>query len=163
MKITRTIALALAGMTNAATAAEPGPHHTPAVTERLVMHNGSIMTVSMAPDRVVTIRYLEPKPSLRALGIIPGTVLVYGRWDDATRTFRGVAHVFGECGAVPYQVFGGVDPNESLVLTGPVPQRFEGSCVPFAYVWNHNSRLQFDRLPLEAEAYARTYPQPLEK
>jgi hypothetical protein len=148
MILRRTIAaLTLLTMTGAAHAAELPPDQAPAAAERLVTHNGSIMTVLMAPDRVVTIRYLEPKPSLRAIGITPGTVLVHGRWDDATRTFQGVAHVYGECGAVRYRVVGGIDPNQSLVLTGPVPLRFEGSCVPFTYVWNHNSRLQFDRLP----------------
>jgi hypothetical protein len=144
MNLRRTItALALFAMSStAATAA----------AERLVTHNGSIMTVTMEPDGIVTINYLNPKPSLRAIGITPGTLLVHGRWDHGTRTFHGVAHVYGECGAVPYAVTGGIDPNESLVLTGPVPQRFEGSCVPFAYVWNHNSRLQFDPLPTNALA-----------
>jgi hypothetical protein len=147
------LATALVLFTGTATVAEP-PAAT-ATAERLVTHNGSIMTVTMAPEGIVTIHYLNPKPSLRAIGITPGTLLVHGRWDHGTRTFHGIAHVYGECSAVPYAVTGGIDPNGSLVLTGPVPQRFEGSCVPFAYVWNHNSRLQFDPLPADALARAR--------
>jgi hypothetical protein len=157
MNIMHTIA-ALALLTSAAAAAEPPDVvERPGAAERLVTHNGSLMTVTMAPEGVVTINYLNPRPSLRAIGITPGTLLVQGRWDDYTKTFHGVAHVYGECGAVPYAVTGGIDPNQSLVLTGPVPIRFEGSCVPFAFEWNHNSRLQFDPLPTDALAQEREF------
>ena len=80
-------------------------------------HNGSLMSIE-AHAGFVTIRYVEPKPSLWDWGVRPGTLLFEGAWRG--RVLVGTAYVFG-CGPIPYNVSGGPDPNGVLVLRGPAP------------------------------------------
>src|SRR4249919_1802852 len=45
----------------------------------LVTHNGSLMAVEVLPDGLVQIRYVDPRPNMRAF-VVPGVLLVEGRW-----------------------------------------------------------------------------------
>ena len=82
-------------------------------------HNGSIMVVTTnRATGTMTIHYAEPKPSLWEIGVRPGTLLVDGRWFGDR--FVGRARVFNlVCGAIPYEVAGGMVPGIGLVLEGP--------------------------------------------
>ena len=110
----------------------------------LVTHNGSLMTLTVWPDKSIVIAYAEPKPSLIPYGVRPGTLLIRGQWRD-NQTFVGVAHVF-YCGKLPYQVTGRVE-DGALVMEGLAPRVWPGSCVIADYVWTHNSYLRFERVP----------------
>jgi hypothetical protein len=75
-------------------------------------------TVSGRFGGYLTIHYAEPKPSLWEIGVRPGTLLVDGRWFGDR--FVGRARVFNlVCGAIPYEVAGGMVPGIGLVLEGP--------------------------------------------
>jgi hypothetical protein len=118
----------------------------------MVTHNGSLMALSVWPDLRIEIAYSQPKPELYAIGVRPGTLLVRGRWRE-DRSFAGVAHVF-YCGALPYTVSGKVDETGALVMQGPAPRVWAGSCTVADYVWTDNSYLRFERLP-EARPHER--------
>ena len=47
----------------------------------LLGHNGSIMQLNDAPNGTFTIIYVQPKPSLLAIGVVPGTLLISGQID----------------------------------------------------------------------------------
>jgi hypothetical protein len=56
------------------------------------------------------------------VGVVPGTLLVKGQWDNQGTLFFGEAKVFSRCGPpLSYKVQGGVDPYGALILTGPAP------------------------------------------
>ena len=117
-------------------------------TERseVVNHNGSIMTLTVWPDFWIQINYAQPREALIPYGVRPGTLLVYGKWNE-DKTFNGVAHAF-YCGALPYQVAGKVDrDSQALILEGPAPRVYAGTCQVADYVWTANSYLRFDRMP----------------
>jgi hypothetical protein len=112
----KAIVIALALL--AATAAYAGGHqYGPPL--RYITHNGSLMSLEATPAGQVIIRYVQPRPSLWQWGVAPGTVLFSGRWINRDQLV-GTAHVFG-CGPIPYEVSGGVMPDQSLVLTGAAP------------------------------------------
>lgn len=129
-----TIALIMAATVSTA-AAQPLP---PAY----VMHNGSVMAVfADHATGSVSITYVEPKPSLAAIGVRPGTLLFDGAWNNGA--LYGRARVFNlVCGAVPYDVHGGVDPSGALVLEGP-QLRVNQFCQPYYFEWTQNSVLVF--------------------
>jgi hypothetical protein len=110
-----------------------------------VIHNGSLMTLTVWPDKTIEIAYAQPKAELVAIGVRPGTLLIRGQWRE-DRTFAGVAHVFNYCGAMPYAVTGKVTEGGSFVMEGPAPRVWAGTCQVADYVWSANSYLQFDRL-----------------
>ncbi len=127
--------------------------------EQFAEHNGSIMRV-LTDDRAgrMTIVYEIPRPGLAAFGVIPGTVLIDGRWIGSGR-FEGIAHVFG-CGrAYPYRVNGFIGEGNGLFLEGPAPV-LTPWCAVGAYVWNENARLIFwpQSEPLPPTAYAPPPP-----
>lgn len=57
----------------------------------LVTHNGSLMAVEVLPDGLVQIRYVDPRPNMRAF-VVPGVLLVEGRWINGT--FTGASHSY---------------------------------------------------------------------
>ena len=104
-------------------------------------HNGSLMSLE-AHAGFVTIRYVEPKPSLWDWGVRPGTLLFEGAWRGPVLV--GTAYVFG-CGPIPYNVSGGPDPNGVLVLRGPAPVvAISPFCGVIGWEWTANSTLVFD-------------------
>jgi len=108
---------------------------------RYVDHNGSLMSIE-ARAGFVTIRYVEPKPSLWDWGVRPGTLLFEGAWHGPVLV--GTAYVFG-CGPIPYNVSGGPDPNGVLVLRGPAPVvAISPFCGVIGWEWTANSTLVFD-------------------
>ena len=121
-------------LTFAGTAAAQPPH--------LVTHNGSLMEVAQDPAGVVRIVYRDPRPSLQAIGVAPGALLVEGRW-VAKGQFAGFATVFG-CGlAWPYQVTGTVVEGGGLLLEGPAPV-ITPWCFLAGYTWaSDNAHLLF--------------------
>jgi hypothetical protein len=109
---------------------------------KLVTHNGSLMEVILGPGGRMSIVYVEPRPGLLEIGIVPGTLLIAGRWRGPI--FSADARVFDpQCGAVLYRVEGSADPAGVLILEGPAPVVWAGSCVIAEYIWTHNSRLVF--------------------
>ena len=61
------------------------------------VHNGSLMSVE-SHGPMVTIRYVQPRPSLWEWGVAPGTLVFSGSWNR--RVLVGTAYVFG-CGPIP--------------------------------------------------------------
>jgi hypothetical protein len=148
------VAVILAGALTAASAdgrLEPipagGPFPPPraaALTPEVsrAIHNGSLMAVIASP-RTGTLRmeYIAPRPSLAALGVMPGTLLLNGRWsrDELSAT----AFVFSRCGPIPYEVRGGADPTGMLTLQGLAPVVNPDTCMVFGQAWTMNSVLMF--------------------
>lgn len=109
--MTKTILALL--MTATAAFAQPAP--------RFVDHNGSLMEVISEPTpQTLRIEYVRPRAGMAAIGVVPGTVLLRGRW-TGPNDFVGAATVFDpQCGAILYEVRGG-DIGGELVLRGPAP------------------------------------------
>jgi hypothetical protein len=110
-------------------------------------HNGSIMDMQLDQRTgLFSIVYAQPKPSLLAIGVTPGTLLIRGQMSPPNLV-QAVAHVYDPfgCGAVPYPVSGRYD-GPVLILEGPAPVVWAGSCVIAEYIWTHNSHLRFDLL-----------------
>ena len=109
-----------------------------------VLHNGSLMSLEVAPNHNVVIRYQQPAPRLYGF-VPPGMVLVEGQWDH--QTMYATAYVFTrEWGAFPYHVEGGVAPDGSLVLEGAAPTVVEG-CWVYGYSWqSSNAHLVFTQV-----------------
>jgi hypothetical protein len=63
---------------------------------------------------------------------------------------QAIAHVYDRtCGAVPYPVIGwpeGPPARHNIILEGPAPVVWAGSCVIAEYIWAHNSYLRFGQL-----------------
>lgn len=121
----------------------PHPPNGPPITR--AWHNGSMMAIIPNPqNQTLRIEYIAPKPSLWQAGVVPGTVLLMGKWVTRDNLFA-TAHVFDwQCGAVPYEVRGGVDAGGALVLQGPAPVVWRGGCLIAEYIWTHNSYLRFE-------------------
>jgi hypothetical protein len=101
-------------------------------------HNGSLMSIE-GHAGFVTIRYVEPKPSLWDWGVRPGTLLFEGAWQGPVLV--GTAYVFG-CGPIPYTVSGGPDANDVLVLRGLAPVvAISPFCGVIGWEWTGNSTL----------------------
>ena len=111
-----------------------------------VGHNGSIMQLHADPrSGTFSIVYTHPKPSLQAIGITPGVLLISGQM-IAPDLVQAVAHVYDPfCGAVPYPVAGRHD-GLIMILEGPAPVVWAGTCVISDYIWTHNSYLRFELL-----------------
>ena len=109
-------------------------------------HNGSLMKLTSRTTprgEWVEIRYLEPRPELRAIGVNPGTVLVRG-WGRQGGAFSGQAFVFSaSCAPVPYRVSGKLDPDQVLRLKGWAPIVDPHSCFIVSYARTGNSLLEF--------------------
>lgn len=77
--------------------------------------------------------------------MVPGTLLVEGRWTPDHQVFNGVSHSY-LCGlAYPYAVSGSVGPAGLLTLFGPAPIIDPYSCTVLGYEWTGNSTLVFVR------------------
>jgi hypothetical protein len=65
-------------------------------------HNGSIMALNVDQRTgAFTIVYAQPKPSLLAIGVVAGTLLISGQMNPPN-VVQAVAHVYDRiCGAVP--------------------------------------------------------------
>lgn len=90
---------------------------------RKVTHDGAEMTLTKFGDNGLEIAYgIDIPAPLRELGVMTGTVLVRGNWDD--KTLVGEAWAFSpDCKAgVSYPVLGVVDYDSTLVVFGPVPR-----------------------------------------
>ncbi|MEE9590378.1 MAG: hypothetical protein V3V97_20425 [Hyphomicrobiaceae bacterium] len=96
-------------------------------TNSEAMHNGSRVTITKTHGRVV-VRYKEPRPFLRRLGVHSGTLLFKGRLRDGivsgnARTFRR------NCPAAPYWVSGRMNTTQDeFILKGRAPIRSPFSC-----------------------------------
>jgi hypothetical protein len=113
------------------------------------IHNGSVVNIAINPQSgELAITYIQPKPSLVAIGLTPGVLLITGsvgspfdQWVEA------VAYVYDTvCGAVPYPVRGRFE-GYTLILQGPAPVVWAGTCRIAEYRWTHNSDLRFYPLP----------------
>jgi hypothetical protein len=107
-------------------------------------HNQSLMAIETRPNHVVRIVYAQPRPSIAAIGVTPGTVLVEGRWVNPVQ-FDGLAMVFSEiCGrSFSYPVRGGTTPDNVLILSGAAPV-ISPWCQPVGFTWlSPNSSLVF--------------------
>jgi hypothetical protein len=105
-------------------------------------HNGSLMNV-FTRENLVRIEYLQPKPELAAIGVVPGTVLVRGEWVAGALVATAVVFPLG-CPATPYAVRGSVDAGEVLTLFGPAPALLDWNCQVLAVDWTGNSTLRFE-------------------
>ena len=104
------------------------------------VHNGSLMSVE-SHGLTVTIRYVQPRPSLWEWGVAPGTLLFSGSWNGPVLV--GTAYVFG-CGPIPYTVSGAPDPTGVLVLRGLAPVvAIWPFCGVIGWDWTKNSMLVF--------------------
>ena len=118
---------------------------------RPVGHNGSVMEMT-ADERTgqFAIVYAVPKPSLAAIGVAPGVLLIDGRMNPPTfpgPQVQALARVYDRiCGAVPYPVVGRFD-GPIMILEGPAPTVWAGTCTIAEYIWTPNSYLRFELLP----------------
>jgi hypothetical protein len=115
-----------------------------------VGHNGSLMDMRVDNGTgEFSIVYAQPKPSLMAIGVSPGVLLIRGRMNRPSPyqpMVEAIAHVYDpQCGAVPYPVAGRYDAT-TMILEGPAPVVWAGTCVIAEYVWTANSYLRFDLL-----------------
>jgi hypothetical protein len=111
----------------------------------MVLHNGSLMQIIEGPPRTIRIVYVQPRPEMASIGVMPGTLLVDGTW-TGPNTFAGTARVFStQCGALPYRVEGGVAPDGSLELGGFTPI-IGWDCQLLSWEWTTNSRLRFTQV-----------------
>jgi hypothetical protein len=108
----------------------------------LVTHNGSLMSVTPLGNNAVQISYVDPRPGLQAIGVLPGTVLIRGHWSGPLLNATAVVYA-GECGAIPYPVSGSTLPNGVLKLVGPAPVIDPYSCAVLTTAWTENSTLFF--------------------
>ena len=95
-------------------------------------HNGSAVALfANGPSRVF--RYESPRPGMRDLGVLKGTLLFNGT--KSGDTYSGTAYIFSShCGATPYSVAGNVSRDGKLVtLAGNAPSMFDSACHPIAY------------------------------
>jgi hypothetical protein len=127
-------------------------------------HNGSVMNVFTWQDANsqshVRIEYLQPRPDLAAIGVVPGTILLTGQWIN--RELLATAVVFPNgCPAIPYAVRGTVDATETLTLFGPAPSLLGYWCEVLAIDWTANSELRFEPARSAAAALAQSQPLPV--
>jgi hypothetical protein len=94
-----------------------------------------------------TIVYAQPKPSLLAIGVTPGVLLISGQMNPPYTPgppVQAIAHVYDRvCGAVPYPVVGRYE-GPTMILEGPAPVVWAGTCIIAEYIWTHNSYLHFE-------------------
>jgi len=115
---------------------------------KLVAHNGSIMEVREVGPNEIVILYKQPRQRMLEEGVIPGTLLIRGKWVGKNE-FVGEARVFsGWCRqAYPYEVRGGLlFGNGFLILKGPSPDVDLNTCQVLGYSWGPNSQLTFSFL-----------------
>lgn len=108
-------------------------------------HNGSYMSI-IRDGNSLTIRYVDPKSSMRRHGVRPGTVLFRGRITGSR--IRGTAYTFRRgCQPASYNVSGRFERNDTysahrVYLNGASPVR-EG-CEVVGYTRNSgNAHLEF--------------------
>ena len=107
-------------------------------------HNDSYMSIIRSGNSV-TIRYADPKSSLRRHGVRRGTVLFRGQMSGSR--IRGTAYTFKQgCQPASYNVSGNYSEGDygvkTIVLRGAAPIR-EG-CEVVGYTRNSsNARLEF--------------------
>ena len=110
-----------------------------------VEHNGSLMIATVLPDGDLEIVYARPRPGL--WGVVPGTVLVRGRWikgPSGEPIMAAISHSFPPgCPPFPYKVTGTTPDAGTLVLTGPAPVIDPYGCVFVEWIWSQNSTLVF--------------------
>ena len=121
----------------------PPPPAPPPMTVTTVVHNGSLMDVYSDGYGYIEIRYRDPRPGLWEVGVVPGTLLLTGKWRGAM--LYATAYVFSFCGPVPYQVAGSQLPDGSLQLTGPAPIVDPFTCRVLDLGWTENAVLTFRR------------------
>jgi hypothetical protein len=130
-----------------------------AAGENRLDHNGSMVTYIVRANQI-TIKYVEPRPELRGIGVVSGTTLFQGLllpdWSVA-----GVAYSFARgCAPTPYQVRGRVT-AQSIVLQGAAPQRAYNDCRITAYgPYGPNSLLVFRPSTRTALAARKSEPTP---
>ncbi len=106
-----------------------------------VEHNGSVMEVLGSVDGGVNITYAYPRRGLWEL-VAPGTLYVHGQWREGI--LYATAYVFShQCGPIPYQVSGGIEPDGNLVLNGPAPLVDPLTCQVIQWIWSDNSTVVF--------------------
>ena len=115
-----------------------------------VGHNGSIMDMQVdVRTGAFSIVYAQPKPSLAAIGVTPGVLLIEGRMNPPTfpgPPVQATARVYDRiCGAVPYPVAGRHD-GPVMILEGPAPVVWAGTCTIAEYICSPNSYLRFELL-----------------
>lgn len=138
------LALAVWALSKTANAQELPPS-PPAEVE----HNGSLMLATVLPDGDLEIRYLRPRPGLP---VVPGQLLVRGRWIEAPGqrpgaplVFAAISHSFPPgCPPVPYKVTGTTPDKWTMILTGPAPVVDPYGCVIVDWIWSKNSTLVFN-------------------
>jgi len=147
------VAAILVAIWTASAAADSGPlvppgGLPPARETSRALHNGSLVAVFASPRTgTLRIEYIAPRPALAALGVIPGTPLLTGRW---TRdVLSATAYVFSVCGPIPYEVQGAADATGILTLQGLAPVINPDTCMVFGQAWTMNSVLTF--LPIRGE------------
>jgi hypothetical protein len=124
--------LTVAALTTAAAAASH------AATPRTLTHDGTSMAMSNTDDEIEII-YSEVPPALRELGVVPGTRLLHGKWEDTILV--GTAYVFAKgCAPIAYPVRGVVDRSGALIVIGPAPT----DCSRSQYAWGPSSVMRFD-------------------
>jgi hypothetical protein len=113
---------------------------------RRFTHNGSIVAAYFYKNGNIEIFYDTPKPGSPATG----ETLFRGRI-DSDKKVSGVAYTFkAGCPAAPYEVHGGFDKREDLVLMGNSPQRSDCTVVGYSST-SPNTHLRFTDAGLDGD------------
>lgn len=117
------------------------PNQTP-VRSRAMWHNGSMMEASFQDNGEVQIRYARPRSGLPLN--LRGQLLFEGRV-DGKRSLTGTAYTFKSgCEPAAYEVFGSIDGETQITLSGRSPQRDPASCAVIGFTRRSpNARLSF--------------------
>jgi hypothetical protein len=129
-----TAAPLLTGSARADGVPPPPPH--------LALLNGSIVEIVADGGGHISVVYVQPRPGLLSIGVLPGSVLLVGRWrgDRLEATAYGWNNL---CGFIPYQVSGSVNRDGVLTLVGLAPLVNNSSCRVVGWEWNMASTLAF--------------------
>ena len=120
-----------------------------ATAEDILVHDGAAMTLTRLPPNGIQIRYVDVPAALRELGVVEGTVLLQGQWDD-DYMLEGEAFVFAPgCAPIAYPIRGVVTVARSLLVVGPTPR----SCEDRTLTWSAAAVMKFD--PPRATAQPR--------
>ena len=111
-----------------------------ASAEDTLTYDGAAMTLTRLAPNGLKISYAEVPAALRELGVVEGTVLLQGQWDD-DYVLEGEAFMFAPgCAPIPYPIRAVVTVARTLLVIGPTPK----SCEDRTLTWSAAAVMKFN-------------------